>query len=122
MKFKTRLRVTFATIILLPMVLTAMAFIAIGIYLMNTQPGFGVQDLDYSMMSESMQTIIETTDETFGILSEQAREDPARLEDIDYLETVRREVTHKSTYILVRKGNEIYYTGNAPRIWGRGSL
>ncbi len=112
MKFKTRLRVTFATIILLPMVLTAMAFIAIGIYLMNTQPGFGVQDLDYSMMSESMQTIIETTDETFGILSEQAREDPARLEDIDYLETVSREVTHKSTYILVRKGNEIYYTGN----------
>ena len=112
MKFKTRLRVTFATIILLPMVLTAMAFIAIGIYLMNTQPGFGVQDLDYSMMSESMQTIIETTDETFGILSEQARKDPARLEDIDYLETVSREVTHKSTYILVRKGNEIYYTGN----------
>ena len=35
MKFKTRLKVTFITIILLPLVLTALAFITIGIYLMN---------------------------------------------------------------------------------------
>ncbi len=112
MKFKTRLQVTFLTIILLPMVLTAVAFFVIGIYLMNTQLGFGVQDLDYSMMSESMQNIIETTDETYGILVEQAGKDVSKLEDIDYLEKVSREVSHKSTYILVRKEDEIYYTGN----------
>ncbi len=35
MKFKTRLRVTFISIILLPLLLTIMAFVMIAIYLIN---------------------------------------------------------------------------------------
>lgn len=39
MKFKTRLRVTFITIILLPLFLTAIAFCGIGLYLTSVQDG-----------------------------------------------------------------------------------
>ena len=45
MKFKTRLQITFFTIVLLPLVLTAVAFIVIGIYLMNMQQGYPVKEL-----------------------------------------------------------------------------
>lgn len=112
MKFKTRLRITFATIILLPLFLTAISFIVIGIYLMNTQQGFTLRELDYSLMSESMQSIVESTDAVYDTLLEQIKSDPSRLEDTDYLEKVSRDLAHRPTYILVRKGDSIYYTGN----------
>lgn len=112
MKFKTRLRVTFMTIILLPLVLTALAFIFIGVYLMNVQQGNTFREMDYSMMSETMQAFVNTADVTYGVLMEQAGSDPARLEDIDYLAQVNADIARKSTYILVRKGDVIYYSGN----------
>lgn len=52
MKFKTRLKVTFATIVFLPLLLTALAFCVIGVYLINAQPGVSVQNLDFAMISE----------------------------------------------------------------------
>ncbi len=122
MKFKTRLKVTFITIILLPLVLTALAFITIGIYLMNMQQGFRLSDLDYSMMSESMDAFVDTTDKAYYVLLEQVQKDPVRIEDKEYLETVNSQVSRKSTYIIVRKDSEIYYTGNeeaAERIFNK---
>lgn len=112
MKFKTRLMVTFVSIILLPLVLTAVAFIMIGIYLMNMQQGNTIQELDYSMMSESMQSFVNTADLAYSELLEQSEKDVARLEDKEYLASVNADISRKSTYILVRKGNEIYYAGN----------
>lgn len=112
MKFKTRLMVTFVSIILLPLVLTAVAFIMIGMYLMNMQQGNTIQELDYSMMSESMQTFVNTADTAYSELLEQARRDATLLEDKEYLARVNKDIARKSTYILVRKDQEIYYAGN----------
>ena len=69
MKFKTRLMVTFITIIALPLVLTAIAFIIIGVYLMNVQQGYTtIPALDYSMISESFQTYAQTADSAYTVL------------------------------------------------------
>lgn len=112
MKFKTRLRVTFITIIMLPLILTALAFMVIGIYLMNVQQGLRLDDLDYSMMSENVKNFVNTTDEAYFVLANQAKADCSKLEDKAYLEQINSQVSRKSTYIIVRKGDEIYYTGN----------
>ncbi len=112
MKFRTRLRVTFVTIILLPLVLTALAFITIGVYLVNMQQGFSLEALDYAVMSDGLKSFINTTDEAYYVLLEQVQKDPAMLEDMEYLEMVNSDISRRTTYILVRKGDEIYYTGN----------
>jgi len=112
MRLKTRLQVTFITIILLPMILTVMAFMVIGIYLMNMNMGNSVEKLDYSMMSESMDSFVSTTDEAYEELLRQWETDPARLEDLGYLKMVNNNISRKSSYILVRKNDTIYYTGN----------
>ncbi len=112
MKLKTRLQVTFVTIILLPMVLMIIAFAVIGIYLMNMNQGYTMQELDYAMMSESMESFVNTADKAYDELLRQSQADPSRLEDVSYLRMVNDEFSRKSTYILVRKGEEIYYTGN----------
>ncbi len=114
MKFKTRLKVTFVSIIVLPLLLTAMAFVVIGIYLMNAQQGIGLQEMNYNVMSENLQEFTMNTDEAYFILQEQARLDSRKLEDKAYLEHINTEVSRKSTYLIVRKNNELYYTGNEP--------
>ena len=65
MKFRTRLRVTFITIVVLPLALTAMAFCGIGLYLMNTQKGFHSQHPDYTTITENMQDVVNATDRAF---------------------------------------------------------
>ena len=112
MKFKTRLKVTFATIILLPLLLTILAFMMIGCYLMNAQQGRDIRDLDYTMISENMQDFVNAADQTYFELLDQAGENPQKLEDVEYLKSVNSNVKRKSTYILVRKDDEIYYAGD----------
>ena len=111
MKFKTRLYITFIMIIALPMMLTALAFCGIGLYLMNVQKGFPA-DFNYSAVSENMKEIVESTDKAFFVLQDQAGEDPSRLADKAYLEEINSNIARKSTYIIVRKGSELYYAGN----------
>jgi len=112
MKFKTRLRVTFVTIVFLPLVLTALAFCGIGLYLVNMQAGFPVGPFDYTDVSENMKEIVQTTDRAFIVLWEQAHKDSGKLADVEYLERVNSEIARKSTYIIVRKDGELYYAGN----------
>lgn len=112
MKFKTRLWVTFATIVLLPLALTAVAFMCIGIYLMNSQQNFGMEEMDYSAMSENFQSVSMKTELLFDELLQQIEQDPQVMEDVSYLEDITENKLTKRSYLIVRKDNEIYYTGN----------
>ena len=127
MKFRTRLRVTFVIIIVLPLVLTALAFSGIGLYLMNVHQGFPAVELDYTAMTENMREIVDATDQAFLRLKDQAEEDASRLADMQYLEEVNSGITHRTTYIMVRKEDTLYYAGNEeaaevifPRLPGYG--
>lgn len=108
MKFKTRLRVTFITIILLPLFLTSIAFCAIGLYLTSAQRGLPAAELSY----DNMQELMETTDKAFVVLKEQAQTDVSRLADREYLNRINDKIAKRSTDIIVRKGAELYYAGN----------
>lgn len=52
MKFKTRLLVTFVTIITIPLILCAVAFFVISIYLMNTRNGYPLKEIDYTLITQ----------------------------------------------------------------------
>lgn len=112
MKFRTRLQVTFISIILLPLLLTMMAFIVIVLYLTSARQGIGIREMNYAMMMDNMQEFINTTDKAYFVLLDQLREDSLKLEDREYLAAINDEVARKSTYLIVRKNDEIYYTGN----------
>lgn len=64
-------------------------------------------------MSESIDAFSQATDELFDTIQEQARENTHRLEDKAYLDKLNEEAADKSSYIIIRKGNQIYYAGNA---------
>ncbi len=112
MKLKTRLRVTFASIILLPLLLSVMCFVVIAIYLVSANKGIDFTKLDYATMSDNMQEIVNATDDAYFILQEQARINPIKLEDKRFLKQIDDDVSRKSTYLVVRKDDAIYYSGN----------
>ena len=114
MKFRTRLWVTFATIILLPLALTAIAFFVIGVSLIQTKQPNGAIDIDYSSMSDSVQSVGKQTQVLYEHLVGDLEKTPYAFEDLNYLESFTDGINKKNTYILVRKGNEIYYAGNNP--------
>ena len=111
MKLRTRLSITFLTIIILPLLLTVLSFMGLGIYITNQQLDYGMRD-DYSTISDPIQAFGETTEETYKELLSQATENQYRLEDIDYLQKINVQVSKKASYIIVRKDGEIYYSGN----------
>ncbi|MBE5866208.1 MAG: HAMP domain-containing histidine kinase [Lachnospiraceae bacterium] len=112
MKLKTRLRVTFASIILLPLLLSVMCFVVIAIYLVNINHGEDFTKLDYATMTDNIQEVVNATDEAYFILQEQVRTNPLKLEDKRFLKQVNDDVSRKSTYLIVRKNETIYYAGN----------
>lgn len=109
MKFRTRLRVTFVTIILLPLILTMLAFLSFMFYLTSTESEEGRESL---FMGENIQDFVASTDKVYFVLLDQIRKDPARLEDKTFLAQLNAKTSHKSSYLIVRKGEELYYAGD----------
>ena len=112
MKFKTRLLITFLTIVLLPLVLTAVAFFSIGGYLLNAEREFGMVYSDYDMLSDPMHGFEQISEEMLEEVQGQIALDAARIEDKKYLAGLNERIVDKASYIIVRKGSNIYYTGN----------
>lgn len=112
MKFKTRLMITFLTIVLLPLILTAIAFVSIGGYLMNAQKKLDTINIDYNMMSDPGQAFEQISEDVLNEVKAQMSTDEKKIENIEYLTSLNSAIEGKASYIIVRKGNAIYYAGN----------
>lgn len=112
MKFKTRLQITLITIILLPLLLTVLAYCFIGAILVNYQQGHSIQEWDYSLMTESFESSANVAEVAYDEILSQAKADITKLEDITYLQDFNEKISKKSASLLVRKNAELYYTGN----------
>lgn len=113
MKFRTRLQVTFITIIILPLVLTALAYCGIGFFLLyHSSPDLEFAKIDYSLMSDGIQSYGQITEEIYGQIKEELEQNPEKAEDLQYLESKNEEINNKFSYLIVRKDNEMYYAGD----------
>ena len=112
MKLKTRLWVTFLTISLVPLLFTALAFMIIGGSLMHGQMLNESGEFSYDNMSESVQAVGQQVQEIYEGLQTDLAENNYIFEDREYLQELSKELADKNGYILVRRNQEIYYTGN----------
>ena len=113
MKFKTKLAITFLTMFLLPLALSSVAFFAIGTLLIRSMDLQQEKDgANFSMFANTVESYSQATNELFGKILEEARSGADSFEDRVYLEILNRNAADRSSYILVRKNNEIYYAGD----------
>lgn len=114
MKFKTRLVITFLTIILLPLVLACTAFLGIGTFLIHEQEEYGFRNNDYNMLIDPTQVFQIISDEIFLEIEEILDKEPAALENPEVLANINEQIVNRSSYIMVRKQDTLYYAGNEP--------
>ena len=113
MKFKTRLWVIFLSIISIPVVLTAVAFSILSYRVIQREGmNYGIEVKDFTMWSDSLASFEQLTDEILYKLRMQVEIDASRFLDEKYLMQINDEIAETSSYIIVRKGNQIYFSGN----------
>ena len=110
MNLKKRLTITFITLTFLPIILTVVTF---GfLYGMVSYRGNNIEFLkDFSLKSAS--EITELAEETYYEIEAQLGIDPDRFANIDYLNDVNLKLEDEASYLIVRKGTHIFYTGNS---------
>lgn len=112
MKLRTRLRITFIGIIVLPLLLTIAAFMIIGIILTNLSVGVGMENTNYASMADDIREFGNTTNDIYMTLKGQIEQDKSQLENMDYLVELNHNISKRSTFLIVRKNDELYFAGN----------
>ena len=112
MKFRTRLLVTSLTIVLVPLLLTSIAFLFVGGYAEDAEEEFGILDGNNLSISYTIENYSHVTEEVLKAVKDQIAQDSSRLEDKEYLNEISGELNNRISYIIVRKKDRLYYTGN----------
>ena len=110
MKFRTKLGITALSMILVPFLLTIVAFLVIGSRIEDAEAG--ILDRDSASYTYTIENYSQMTEEVLEEVKEQIATQPEKLEDKNYLDEITADLKNKSSYSIVRKDNEIYYAGN----------
>lgn len=106
MRLKTRVYVTFASIILVPLTMVVAAYLVDA----HSEKNSGKQD--YVWTNDNLTSFIGEMDQKYEQLSRLAEENPGVFEDLNYMKERNAELTEKSAYLLVQKNSNLIYAGN----------
>lgn len=113
MKLKNRIIISFFVIILVPLVLTSIAFMGFSSYqIRSIEKQYGIEEVTYESLSNNTFMLSKMTQKIFDNLQKTARNTPEQLEDIDYLNQVNKELKAKNAYLLIRKEHSMIYSGS----------
>lgn len=112
MKFKSKIMISFCIIIFVPIFLELIVLAGFQ-HLQHRaiKETYGVEDDGYQYFSNSVQLLNRFTREIYEQLLQETEESPEKLEDEAWLDQVNEELEHKSSYLIVRKGQELVYIG-----------
>ena len=111
MTFKRRLIIAFSIVLILPLILCTVSFFVIGNY-MSQSDDAPVTLHNYNELTGTLQTDAQLTDELYKEIYDTIQKEPARLEDKTYLSRISDGLKEKTSFIIVRKDGELFYTGN----------
>lgn len=100
---------TFTTMLLLPLVLTAVSFLVIGSYMVHPEGG-PIRLSDYQSLTENLETSSKLTNGEYNHLKRQIGLDPDKLEEKSYLEQCAGRLEDLDSFLIVRMGEKLYYT------------
>lgn len=113
MKLKTRLLITFLTIVILPLALTAVAFMGIGITIKNNaQKAYGLESINMGLLTDPVSGYGKLTEGEYFLFREKIAEDVSIIHNLPFIESVNAELREKSSYIIIRKDDTLYYSGS----------
>ena len=112
MTFRRRLIIAFIIVLVLPVLLFMVSFFVIGNFMARGDSDHALPYQDYESLTDDYQQYSELLDSTYEKIQEDLKDDPALIEDPGYLQSLSERVNVSNSYIIVRKGGDLYYTGN----------
>ncbi|MCR5670251.1 MAG: HAMP domain-containing histidine kinase [Butyrivibrio sp.] len=114
MRFRTKLLITSLAIVVIPLILALGSYLALGRYLIKQQqqPAGFSSFVDYNMVSDPGGTFAEMTDEMVKEIAIDMIRNPFILEEQRYLEELDLRLASRYSFIIVKKGSDLYYVGN----------
>ena len=110
MKQRTKLLIAFCTIIFVPILLVEAAFFSLRhLQMKELEQNYGIEASDYTYLLNTVQLLNRYTEKNYETLMNLAETDPAQIEDVEYLKKMDESLQDKNSYLLVRKGSQIYY-------------
>ncbi|MDO5346473.1 MAG: HAMP domain-containing sensor histidine kinase [Lachnospiraceae bacterium] len=111
MKLKTRLRIAFCAVILVPIILFGAAIWGFSKYqIKSIERTYGI-DFSLETLSNSVQIVSQSTESICEKLRQEAQENADNFLDFSYLEEINKELEGKFSYLLVRRDGKIFYKG-----------
>ncbi len=112
MKLKTRMIITFFTIILVPLLVSGVFFFFFSHYQMKIlKEDYGVE-VSYKNLTNTTMVMSKMTHESFLLLQEKAKNDPGVFEQKNFLVTMNQRLEEVDSFLLIRKSGKIYYNGS----------
>lgn len=113
MKLKNRIFISFFVVILVPVILTTIAFTGfVGVWSRSMEKQYGIDNLTYERMSNNSYMLTKIVQAQFEELEQVAKKEPEKLEDYDYLNEINQILKEKQACLLVRKGEKLLYNGS----------
>ena len=114
MRFRTKLIITSLAIVVIPLILAVGTFLFVGRFVIPEQDGYtGV--VDYNMVSDPNGTFARITDDYIRKLEGARQFDRYILENMEFLQVIDDELAAIYSYIIVKKGDMIYYVADIDR-------
>ena len=95
MKFRTKLGITALSMILVPFLLTIVAFLVIGSRIEDAEAG--ILDRDSASYTYTIENYSQMTEEVLEEVKEQIAKQPEKLEDKNYLDEITADLKNKSS-------------------------
>ena len=113
MKLGTRMKITYAMVFIVPLLLIGISFCGIGrLELQQLGGRYGVADANLSITSDPFSMFNNIGNTVISQLQTTIQEKPAALDDVSYLEDINSQLGTYSSFIIVRRQGEIYFNGS----------
>lgn len=116
MKLRTRLLITFCTIVLLPIVLSAISIFGIFFYVKNNaRAAYDLDKVEVSLVMDPVKGFTQLTNDEYELLINTSVNHSSDFQDQEFLTAVNDTLSSKSSFLMIRKEDAIYYSGNSDR-------
>lgn len=112
MKLKTRIIISFFIIVLEPLLFTVLAFCFFSHYQFRAiEKQYGIENPTYETLANTAEMIARLTNKAAENIEETANTDPERFTDIQYLDSLNKELLESNSYLVVREDDRVTYYG-----------
>ncbi|WP_405321806.1 ATP-binding protein [Frisingicoccus sp.] len=112
MKLATRMKITYAMVFFVPIILITVTFLCMGRVEQNAlKQKYDMENVSIEMLFDPFEMLGNMSTSMISELQHTSEKNPEKLEDMDYLEKMNEQMNRYSSSLVVRKSGEIYYSG-----------